>query len=196
MFLPRVSSRFIHARGLASSRRHSEDRADVIDRGGELVIVVADGAGGVRGGAVASDAFIEAVTNAAADPAFDLESVAGWSNVFRRTDAELARKLCGETTGIVVVVTSRGVLGVSAGDSEAYVVTTTDVDDLTASQNRKRLGSGKASPVPFFRAALDGVLVVGTDGLFKYALLEKVVTAVAGRSPAEATERLIALERL
>jgi hypothetical protein len=53
---------------------------------------------------------------------------------------------------------------VSAGDSEAYVVTTAGVDDLTASQSRKRLGSGKASPVPFLRAALDGALVVGPMG--------------------------------
>jgi serine/threonine protein phosphatase PrpC len=169
---------------------------DVVDRGGELVIVVADGAGGLRGGTVASDALVGAVTVAAGDAGFDRESVAGWSNVFRRTDAELAQTRSGETTGIVVVVTSRGVLGVSAGDSEAYVVTKTGIDDLTASQNRKRLGSGQASPVPFFRAALDGVLVVGTDGLFKYASLERIVDAVDRRSPAEATERLIALVRL
>jgi serine/threonine protein phosphatase PrpC len=190
-----VPSQFIYARRLASSRRHSEDRAEVIDRGGELVIAVADGAGGIRG-AIASDALVEAASVAADDPSFDIEDTAQWSNVFRRTDFELAGKLRGECTGIVVVVTSRGLFGVSAGDSEACIVTNGGIDDLTAAQNRKRLGTGHASPVAFSREALDGLLIVGTDGLFKHAALERVAAVVEGRSPVEATESLLALVRL
>ena len=54
--------------------------------------------------------------------------------------------MCGETTGVVVVVTPRGLLGVSAGDSEAWVITASGIDDLTTAQNKKRVGSGDASP--------------------------------------------------
>lgn len=81
-----------HARALASSRRRSEDRAEVFGRGDTLVVVVADVAGGMRGGATAADALVLAVSSAAADGAFDVESVAAWSSVFRETDAEFAAR--------------------------------------------------------------------------------------------------------
>lgn len=104
--------------------------------------------------------------------------------------------MCGETTGVVVVVTPRGLLGVSAGDSEAWVITASGIDDLTTAQNKKRVGSGGAPPASFFRPTLDGALVVATDGLFKYAPPETVAAAARGCSPAEVAERLVELVRL
>jgi serine/threonine protein phosphatase PrpC len=48
----------------------------------------------------------------------------------------------------------------------------------------------------FERDLLDGVLVVGTDGLFKYASPDRVVAAVRGCSTSEAAEHLVSFVRL
>jgi hypothetical protein len=50
--------------------------------------------------------------------------------------------MAGETTGVVVVVSPAGLIGVSVGDSAAWLITGTGIDDLTAGQRRARLGSG------------------------------------------------------
>ena len=62
-----------------------------------------------------------------------------------------------------------GIMGVSVGDSEAWVLGPVGIDRLTEKQNRKRLGGVGSSATLFHRPTLDGMLVVGTDGLFKNA---------------------------
>ena len=52
-------SLFETARVIEGYRDELEDRAEVIERGSELVIVVADGAGGRAGGARAADTVIK-----------------------------------------------------------------------------------------------------------------------------------------
>jgi PPM family protein phosphatase len=76
-------------------------------------------------------------------------------------------------------VTPKRLVGVSVGDSEAWLVTSGGHYDLTGGQNRKPyLGEGMAEPVPF---ALPnpgyGTLVAATDGLFKYAAPERIEDA-------------------
>jgi serine/threonine protein phosphatase PrpC len=183
---------FVHARALASGRPHSEDRAEV-ERGEDLVVVVADGAGGLRGGAAASDALVEAVRGAVHNGSFEVNDLARWVGIFTDVDAHLSAKMVGETTGVVVVLSAAGIVGVSAGDSEAWIVGPTTLDDLTGEQSKVRLGSGRARPVMFERHRLEGVLVVGTDGLFKYAVPERIVAAARGGSPSEAAEHLVRL---
>jgi PPM family protein phosphatase len=79
----------------------------------------------------------------------------------------------------VVVVNEERVFGVSAGDSSAWGVNGSTIDDLTAGQQRKPLiGSGAASPVTFDRPVRPGTLIVSTDGLFKYVTRERIATAV------------------
>jgi hypothetical protein len=109
------------------------------------VIVVAHGAGGMRGGAIASDAIIEPVRDALAVEAFDLESDDAWKYVFHQKDIELAKKMSVETTAVVVVRGRDRLMGVSVGDSEAWIVRPTDIDDLTVGENNKRLGGGRAA---------------------------------------------------
>jgi serine/threonine protein phosphatase PrpC len=82
------------------------------------------------------------------------------------------------------------------GDSAAWVVGGAGIDDLTLGQRKARLGSGRAAPVSFRRDGLDGVLVVGTDGLFKYATPSRIRDAVRDRPPEEAAARLVELVRL
>lgn len=180
---------------LASNRRNAEDRAEVFVSGGDLVIIIADGAGGTPGGGSASDALVAAVSSELqrGGDSFDTRR---WEKVFHETDAKLAAHFSGETTGVLVVLSSRGLVGVSAGDSEAWAVGATSIDDLTVHQRSARVGSGRIVAVAFERQALDGVLVVGTDGLFKYATPEAVATIVRVNPPAEAARLLLKLVRL
>src|ERR1019366_9646878 len=68
-----MSPRFSFVRALASNRHKSEDAAEVFERGETLILVLADGAGGMRGGAMASGALVAAVRAAVDDPAFAVE---------------------------------------------------------------------------------------------------------------------------
>jgi serine/threonine protein phosphatase PrpC len=184
------------ASAFGSSSSASEDRAEVLAWRDDLVVVVADGAGGMRGGACAADAVIEAVGGALASPGFDARSEAKWVLVLESLDRDLAARMLGETTAVVVVAGEAGVLCVSAGDSEACIVTPSRVDDLTAGQGRKRLGSGRAALAEFRRARLDGVLVVGTDGLFKYASPGSIAAASLAEGCDVAARSLVDLVRL
>ena len=195
---PHMPTRYNHAHLLAPSRQNNEDedRVQVFERGEELVVVVADGAGGLAGGASAADAVVEAVRAAFDDDGFDISSAAGWNNILIDVDGELAAIFAGETTAVVVAVTPTGIVGTSVGDSQAWIVSADGIDDLTEGQNKKRLGSGRAAPMTFFRPRLDGVLVVGTDGLFNYTTAEQIAQVVRGREPREAVEQLRALVQL
>ena len=176
-----MSPRFSFVRALASNRHKSEDAAEVFERGETLIVVLADGAGGMRGGATASGALVAAVRAAVADPVFAVEDVQYWADLFRVVDAALAKNMVGETTGVVVVLGSRKLIGVSTGDSEAWVLRATEVDDLTRGQHTKqRLGSGRVEPAVFKRAAVSGTLVVATDGLFNYAAPNVIAPRPAG----------------
>jgi serine/threonine protein phosphatase PrpC len=191
-----VSHPYIYARAIASSRQRPEDAAGVFEHDDVLVAVIADGAGGIRGGDAASRSLVAVVELAVSEPAFAVKDVRAWIDLFRSTDVTLAAKGAGETTGVVVVLGPRGLLGVSIGDSEAWVVTSNRVDDLTVGQQTKqRLGSGRVALATFERPFLAGVLVIATDGLFKFAASE-VIARIVRESPIEAAaERLVELVR-
>jgi serine/threonine protein phosphatase PrpC len=192
-----MSPRFTHVRMRASSRAKSEDAVEVLEHGETLVVLVADGAGGIRGGGKASEALVVAVRAALKDPTFAVEDARHWLQLFRATDGTLAKSSVGETTGVVVVLGSHQVIGVSAGDSEAWVVTATEVHDLTrGQQTKRRVGSGRAEPAVFAHAALSGTLVVASDGLFKYAASDVIARVVRESTISIAGEQLLGLVRL
>ncbi len=172
-----------------------EDRARVFEQDDALIVIVADGAGGVAGGAAASDAVVDAVRARVEQRPSDPYDVRAWSDLLVRTDADLARrKSTGETTAVIVVVGPHGVVGVSVGDSEAWMVDSR-FDRLTDEQDRARLGTGRARPKPFHRRALRGVLIAGSDGLFKSTRSEAIAAACSGATSIIA-ERLVELPRL
>jgi serine/threonine protein phosphatase PrpC len=189
-------ARHISWRKLASGRQSSEDRAEVFERGDELVVIVADGAGGISGGARAAGAIVETVQSVAHNPSLDLHDADMWKALLREADATLATRAAGETTATIVVVGPSGLTGVSVGDSEAWIVAGTSMDDLTRSQERPRLGTGRAVPVAFRRRAVDGVLLVATDGLFKHASVGRIAATVREGEVSRAAERLAALVQL
>lgn len=187
---------FARAMAAGSARARSEDRAEVFEHDDTLVVVVADGAGGLVGGTAASQAVVEAVRARIAERPFDPYDLRAWSDLLASADAELTRdREAGETTAIVVVVGPHGVVGVSVGDSEAWVVGAR-CNPLTDGQERARLGTGRCRPTPFHRRQLDGVLVVATDGLFKHAAREAITAACTHADAITIANRLVELPKL
>ena len=148
-----------------------QDRATVIDLADGKLIVVADGAGGTGGGAAAADAVVDhfrtlASTRAVHD-ARDL--------VLELTALDAGLKRVGQTTAVAIVIRSGSLFGASVGDSGAWLVHGDRFDDLTGNQIRKPLlGAEEARPVGFEAIFAEGTLVVGTDGLFKYARIAAI----------------------
>lgn len=172
-----------------------QDRAEIIPCGECTVLVLADGAGGISGGAEAAQTFVEIVRRAADQ----LRSPNGCILLLQRIDHELeSLKDCGETTGVVVVVNAYNIFGASAGDSAAWVFSSDRAEELTRNQHRKPLlGSGQApSPSGFSLPMKNGALVIASDGLWKYASMEAIRSRVTTRDSENLALRLAQLARL
>jgi hypothetical protein len=103
----------------------------------------------------------------------------------------------GLSTAVVAEVLDGQVVGASVGDSCAWLVSSGEVSDLTERQVRKPLlGSGAAEPVAFGPVPLRGRLLVGTDGLFKYASRSRLASLTAEGSPEAAAAALVEAVRL
>lgn len=189
---------FKHAHLAAASRAHSDDRLAVHRVRGGLVVVVADGAGGISGGGAAADRALALVERHLGAPRVDPFSPATWAELLAGADLEIEEDgACGETTAIVVAVSEDGLAGASVGDSGAWLVRAGGYEELTAGQHRKRrLGSGRAVPVPFERPRLDGTLLVATDGLFAYARSDALCRLACGENLDAAALALGRLVRL
>ncbi|MCC7000051.1 MAG: hypothetical protein IT370_35960 [Deltaproteobacteria bacterium] len=168
----------------ASPRESSEDRHLVMQVGDAWVIAVADGTGGISGGARAADLVIAGVRDSATQPGLDVASASAWTGLLLELDRSIsAEARAGETTGVVLAVTSDLVIGASCGDSRAYLIDPAGAHELTRDQQRKpRLGSGRALPRPFAAGAA-GTLLVASDGLFDYVSIAAIRdTVVRGGS--------------
>lgn len=160
---------------------------------GGLVLAVADGAGGISGGAWAAEFAIRKVEIAARGPASTIDPVVLVADI----DAQmLAVGTGGQTTLVVAIVADDGsIRGASVGDSEAWIVGPSEVVVLTRSQNRKPLlGEMMAVPVAFSAEPLGTrTLLLATDGMTKYVPFAKL--AEACRIP-DLVEAQCALRRL
>jgi PPM family protein phosphatase len=186
-----------------SYRNETEDRADIIPLGGGddgIVLVVADGVGGRPGGGAAAEEAVRWTREAVPSlPPRERRDPRTWHHLAKKIDEAIAgEEDAGETTLVILCITPRRLVGVSVGDSEAWLVTSGGHYDLTGGQNRKPyLGEGMADPVPF---ALPnpgyGTVLVATDGLFKYAPPERIGDAVLQGSLEEAVVRVADEARL
>jgi serine/threonine protein phosphatase PrpC len=175
-----------------------DDRAEVRSTPRGLLLVVADGAGGSSGGAHAADSVVDRVIRAASMSTELLESADFWLDFLRDADRQTHTEGgAGETTAVVIHISTAGIVGASVGDSEAWLIHETGFDDLTGQQRRKPLiGSARALPIGFRRAHFSGRLVVGSDGLFNYGPSDAIAEC-ARRSPIErVAEVLVELVRL
>jgi len=173
---------------LAIRREGKEDRAATFEYEEGLVAVVADGAGGMGGGARAAQAVVDAVQRAgwASD-------ARAWVDLLRRLDLEVGP---GQTTAVVVAMGRERMVGASVGDSGAWWFDTTGEHELTRGQRRKPLlGSEEATPVEFvLESGRAGTLVLASDGLWKYVPWDRLPGALQ-TTPTEAASRLVEMVR-
>ena len=171
-------------------RKRCEDRVQVFNDEQRTVIVVADGAGGVGSGDVAAETVVREVeTNWKS-----IHSADQWVNLLYQLDHQIG---AGESTAVVVDVRPYGIAGASVGDSQAWIVDSDAITNLTSQQNRKPLlGSSAAKPIGFTNSALTGVLIVGTDGFFDYAKRDDVTRLVQQSEFYEIPRRCVDLVRL
>jgi serine/threonine protein phosphatase PrpC len=179
---------------------HAETSADqvaVLPLGEAVVLVVADGAGNSRRGVEAAAAVVRAV-HAATVERSDLMRPEAWSQLLEQCDRLLASTgRGGESTAVAACVTGGRILGASVGDSELWLIHGDSHTAITAHQRRKPLlGSGEALPVFFDVPWTGGILVAGSDGLFKYAEARRIREVATGPDLSAAARELAALPRL
>jgi hypothetical protein len=171
-------------------RQRCEDRVKVIESEEGVVIIVADGAGGIGDGAQAAETVIREVT-AAASPFHDAGS---WCEVLRQIDHRIG---AGQSTCVVVARSATGIVGASVGDSKAWLFDNDDLIDLTEHQIRKPLlGTGEALPVGFSRPASPGLLLVSTDGFCNYVRRERLLREIPWIDFAVLARQLVEMVRL
>lgn len=171
-----------------------EDRTLVTHCGDFQLFLVADGAGGIGGGAEAAD---------------DLLTLA--ARYFNNQPEKLSPDLLcdflmfadnhiynspqsGETTAVIVAVQGDSVFSASVGDSEAWVIESHDLCELTEGQVRKPLlGSASSVPKSLGLMKTTGKIILGSDGLFKYAKMADIASIVRTYTPKECIPRLLDL---
>jgi serine/threonine protein phosphatase PrpC len=173
-----------------ASPGRGEDRLAVVRLPDRTVFVVADGAGGVVGGVAAAEAVCDGVVEQC-----KRGSPRSWAEWLVQLDRHMPR--AGLAAAVVVELADDGrIVGASAGDCEAWLFGNGAATQLTAKQSFKPLlGEGKAIPVAF-AADGAGVLVVATDGLWKYVQRMRIAEAVALRPLVAAADALVHGARL
>ena len=171
-----------------------EDRVLVERFGQRTLMVIADGAGGTGGGAVAAaTACSIAAQRLRTQGAGSAED---WARCLYEADQTLVQK-GGQCTAVVVEIAEGRVFGASVGDSGAWMLTVKGIIDHTENQHRKPLlGSDEAMPMGFGPIELSGRLLIATDGLFKYATESDIAQRAMGVPVNEAVARLIEGVRL
>lgn len=177
-----------YAAEIAAATPPGQDHAVVLERGGGLVIVLADGAGGTRAGGMAAQAVVDAVSAAA--PGSD------WGALLESLDADVARRGRGHTTAIVLAIDERGITGYGVGDSGAWLVGG-DIVDLCEGQRRKPFVGDGCFPFPIAVGPIgDATLLVASDGLFNYAPRSEIMRIARLPDLVVAARGLIELVRL
>jgi len=185
---------FATAKQIHAGSHELQDRAEVFWSGPNLVLVVADGAGGRSGAAEAAEFVTQRVRQTIQTA--DL-SPAGLMEFLRLIDHQMVEaRNVGETTCVVVVASKERMVGASVGDSGAWHITPAGIDYLTGHQTRKPfLGVGCAMPYGFVRGPLTGTLLVASDGLLKYSSAEQIAAVTLAGDVEASAKNLVELVR-
>lgn len=182
--------RLAHAVAIAPARGNGQDRARVFDDGDDVIIALADGAGGTASGATAAQAIVDAV-GAAATTARD------WCALLSELDRDPLRLGRGQSTAVIVSISAGAISGASVGDSGAWLLRATDIVELTEGQQRKPFVGDGCVPLRIRPAPLDSAtLLVASDGLFHYARRTDILRLARGPDLHAAAQALVDLVRL
>jgi PPM family protein phosphatase len=185
-----MSNGFVHVTKVVGIRGAGQDRARVQEVGDSVVIALADGAGGTGGGSKAAQAVVDAVFAAPSQ-------APAWPSLLADLDRDVVRLGGGQTTAIILSVTCTGVAGAAVGDSGAWIIRDTGVEDLTVGQLPKPLlGAGCIPSVVGGPSLQGGTLLVASDGLIKYASQASIARIASGADLAFAAHALVDLVRL
>jgi serine/threonine protein phosphatase PrpC len=170
-------------------RGRGEDRIVAVRLASRTIFAVADGAGGVAGGAGAADAICKAVVEQCR-----LGRVADWSEWLTQVDRAMAASgVSGLAAVVVADVADDGfITGASVGDCEAWAFLDGAPLSLTSGQVRKPLlGEGAALPVPFEAHLAHATFLMATDGLWKYMSRDRIAKTAALRPLETAAATLV-----
>lgn len=174
--------------GIERGNSELQDRAIVLELDNKIAFCLADGAGGISGGAEAADLAIQifrkAVVKSNAKGRFLND------DYFSKLAGVIDRVVCrdpnsGECTLVIgciyMSMNAPFILGASVGDSEAYLVLEDQVHELTENQIRRPfIGTEEAIVIPFGvrgNPNATGTLIIASDGLFKYSSFEKILSS-------------------
>lgn len=186
---PAYSTRVEEAR-----RGRGEDKIAIIPLTDRTIFVVADGAGGISGGAAAAETVCKAITDWCRQG-----KAVDWPGWLTLIDREIAgSKTCGLAAAVIIEIKNDGqIAGASVGDCEAWVFVNDSTKNLTAGQARKPLlGEGTTVPVGFDGSVAGGTLLAATDGLWKYLDRTRIAKATAIRPLEAAANALVDGARL
>jgi serine/threonine protein phosphatase PrpC len=182
--------RLIHAVEVVAARGSGQDRAFVNECDDGFVIVLADGAGGTGNGADAAQAIIDAVRTVGT-------AQHDWCALLAALDRDGSRLGHGQSTAVILSITATGMSGASVGDSGAWLINGSDVLDLTDGQARKPLVGSGCEPFRIEPTRLGSViLLVASDGLFRYANRHDIARTAVGVDLSAAARALVDLVRL
>ncbi|HEY0987022.1 MAG TPA: hypothetical protein VGD80_08220 [Kofleriaceae bacterium] len=182
--------RLAHAVAIAPARGSGQDRAQVFEVGDDLIIALADGAGGTASGATAAHAIIDAVGAAVTAPP-------DWCALLSELDRDPRRLGRGQSTAVIVSISAGAISGTSVGDSGAWLLRSTDIVELTEGQHRKPFVGDGCIPVRIWPMTLgDDTLLVASDGLLRYAKRTDILRIASGPDLCTAVHALIDLVRL
>lgn len=172
-----------------AARGAGQDRVRVIERTDRIVIALADGAGGTGNGSVAAQAIVDAIDTASAG--------VDWAALLADLDQDAKRLGGGQSTAVILSVSSSGISGASVGDSGAWLISGSDILDVTEGQARKPLVGDGCHPFRVSAQPLgDGTLLVASDGLLRYAKRRDIVRVATGVDLVVAARGLVDLIRL
>jgi serine/threonine protein phosphatase PrpC len=171
-----------------------QDRVEIFTAADRKIVALSDGAGGISGGSQAAEAFIRMV----AEQGTSLKNGSDCRNLLQTADQLISNEpAAGEATGIVLIAGPTHIFGASVGDSEAWLFSSFAKHHLTEKQRRKPLlGSGAAISNAFSFNPAEAMLLVASDGLWKYTSIEKITAEIQSNDPSTLPERLVNLVRL
>jgi serine/threonine protein phosphatase PrpC len=157
------------------------------------VLAVADGSGGLGGGAEAAEHAVRMISDAA--HAGIAQDPGSWVSLIARIDATPAAGH-GQCALVVAAIVGTRIVGASAGDCDAWLVTD-GIQNLTEHQIGKPLvGSGFVVPVGFEAELGKGTLLLASDGLLKYARRNQIAALMRGADFQAVPQQLAQLLRL